>query len=144
HRGAQEPDHRDVHREAAAIDAGIESVRLDHRVIAVLGRPEDFAHDRWRLHHVMESVEDALRADGVVELRALVVVWEHDLDLGAGRGIAVELRFDLGGLVRLRLLGGLIEETDAHGLEFLLLRFERRAKTSTRCPEIARKIWTSS
>src|SRR5262249_5198156 len=139
----QEPDHRDVHREAAAIDAGIESVRLDHRVITVLGGPEDFAHDRRRLHHVMEPIEDALRADRVVELRALVVVGKYDLDLGAGRGIAVELRFDLGGLVGLRLLGSLIEETDAHGLEFSYLH-SSNDENLKRYPEIAREIRSSS
>ena len=117
HRGAQQPDHRDVDREPPAVHARIEGVGGDHRVVAVLRRPEDFAHDRGRLHHVMEAVERALRADGEHHLRAREVVGEADLDLGAGRGIAVEQLLDRRDVVRLlRLLGArlLIDEEDAH------------------------------
>jgi len=74
HGGAQEPDHRNVDREPAAIDARIEGVRGDHGIIAVLRGPEDFAHDGGRLHHMVQAVEHALRPDRVVELRAFVVV----------------------------------------------------------------------
>src|SRR5262249_9254874 len=71
----------------------------------------------------------------VVEPRALVVVGKHDLDLGAGRGIAVELRLDLFGLVRLRPFGRLVEEADSHGRKFLLV-IERQALILARHPEV--------
>ena len=76
-------------------------VRGDRRVVAVLRRPEDLAHDRQHFHHVMQAVEHALGADRLIELRALVIVREYDLDLGAWGSIAVELRFD-----PRRLIGG--------------------------------------
>jgi hypothetical protein len=65
----------------------------------------------------MEPVELALPADRVHQLQARIVVRESDLDLGAGRGIAVEQRLDLDNVIGLhRLLGArlLIDEQDAH------------------------------
>src|SRR5947207_1565108 len=44
----------------------------------------------------MQPVELALRADGEHHLRAWEIVGEADLDLGTGRGIAVEQGLDRG------------------------------------------------
>ena len=81
---------------------------------------------------MVQAVEHALRADRLVELRALVVVGKDDLDLGAGRGIAVELGLDFFGFIGGRAARGLIEKADSHGRTVLLvmvvLSFEIRQR----------------
>ena len=117
HRGAAEPNHRDIDRQPPAVDARVEGVGRNHRIVAVLRCPEDFAYDRRRLHHVVQPIELALRADGEHHLRAREIVREADFHFCAGRGIAVEQLLDRRYIIRLhRLLGArlLIDEEDAH------------------------------
>ena len=118
HRGAAQADDRNANRKPAAVDPRIERVAGNDGIIAVLFRPEDFPHDGWRLHHMMQAVEAALGPEHFHHAGALEVVRKANFDRGARGGIAVELLFD-----RVYLVGwlfclapwGLVDDKDPHG-----------------------------
>jgi len=65
---AKWPDHRDGNGETAAVDAGVEGVALNHRVVTVFRSPDDLADDRGSFHQMIEAVEQHLAAEHVFDL----------------------------------------------------------------------------
>ena len=121
HGGAQRPDHGNIDREPSAIDARIEGVAGDDGVIAILGGPDDLAHDGRRLDHVMQAVQTALRPHRVEDFRAGEILRKADLDPCARRSIGVGQLLDgfdiIGGAAGGRA-GRLIQQQNAHGRSF--------------------------